>query len=110
MAKRDAMGIDPLAALIGSHDSNTDNVNNVSNTNIESNTAIETKSLDKPRFTVRISGELQDRVRNACYWERETVTAFVERAFAAELERMEKERGEEYPQRAGELKAGRPVR
>ena len=65
----------------------------------------------RDRFTVHVDTALTDRVKDAVYWtHRDTLAAFAERAFAAELARMEEERGGPFPKRDGDLPTGRPVR
>lgn len=66
----------------------------------------------KQRVTIHISVELIDRVKNTVYWEPGlTLTEFAERAFNRELQKWEKEWGEEYPQRKEyQLKGGRPLK
>ena len=99
---RNTLGSDPLAALLSDPPASP-----VSATPEAG--GVGERATTRPRFTVRIAEELQERVRDAAYWERATVTAIVERALAAELERMEQARGEAYQPRTEELRPGRPV-
>ncbi|MHB1456874.1 MAG: hypothetical protein ACYC0V_08180 [Armatimonadota bacterium] len=65
----------------------------------------------RERLTVQVDVELIERVKDAVYWtHRETLAAFAERAFKAEITRMETERLEPFPKRVGELQPGRPLR
>lgn len=66
------------------------------------------KALKAPRATTRkrqahttvaVSHEVHQRARDAVYWQRESLSALVERAILAEIERMEAERGEIFPPR-----------
>lgn len=49
--------------------------------------------------TVAVSHEVHQRGRDAAYWQRESLSALVERAILAEIERMEAERGDIFPPR-----------
>ncbi len=62
----------------------------------------------KLRTTLHLSKTVSDRLRAAAYWTPgETLAAIAERAFVAEVDRMEQERGEPFPT-AGKLRPGRP--
>lgn len=65
----------------------------------------------KQRITIHLSKGVIDRAKNAVYWEPGlTMTELAEEALKKELDRLEKKRGEQYPQRKGAtLKGGRPV-
>lgn len=63
----------------------------------------------RERFTVNLPADVIDQVRDACWWERETLAGLVERSLRAELERIRKVRGD-IPRRAEDLKPGRPLR
>lgn len=65
----------------------------------------------KERLTVHLPKPLIDRVKNAVYWTPGlTLASLGQRALEAEVERMEQERGEMFPQRADELRGGRPMK
>jgi len=64
----------------------------------------------KARVTFILSKELMERARNAVYWERLRMSAFVEEAIAEAVNRLERKRGQPFPQRREELKSGRPVK
>lgn len=51
------------------------------------------------RTSFMVAREVAERVRDAAYWERQTVVEFVERALLAEVERLEETRGETFPPR-----------
>jgi hypothetical protein len=53
--------------------------------------------------------ELIERARDAAYWDRYTLAGIIVQALSDALDRKEKERGEPYPPRKGELRSGRPV-
>ena len=53
--------------------------------------------------------ELIERARDAAYWDRDTLAGIIVQALSDALDRKEKERGEPYPPRKGELRSGRPV-
>lgn len=61
------------------------------------------------KITTPFPADLIERVRNAAYWERLTLTGIIVQAVAEAVARMEQERGESYPPRKGELKGGRPI-
>lgn len=104
--KRNTLGNDALSALVGVATGETETP---ATATTPANTG-GTESRYRPRFTVRISETLQDQVRDACYWRRETVTAFVERALRTELAKLEEEQGEPFRPRDEELRPGRPIR
>ena len=65
----------------------------------------------KSRCTVQMSKALQERARNAVYHEPGlTLSGLVEKALAAEIDRLEKRRGEAYPKRSGAIPTGRPIK
>ncbi len=65
----------------------------------------------KSRLTVQIDGEVLNRLRNAVYWTPGlTMTGLVERCTADATRSMERRRGEAFPEREEQLKAGRPPR
>jgi hypothetical protein len=64
---------------------------------------------DMEKITTPFPVELIERARDAAYWDRTTLAGIIVQALADALDRMEKERGEPYPPRHGELRGGRPV-
>jgi hypothetical protein len=63
------------------------------------------------RLTIIMPPELMNRLRNAAYWSPgDTLTGIAARAVEAEIDRLEHERGESFPDRAAPLRAGRPPR
>jgi hypothetical protein len=67
--------------------------------------------ITKERLTVHVPVELIDRVKNIVYWTPGlTLARLAEEALTKEVEEREKERGEPFPQRAEELRGGRPLK
>ena len=62
------------------------------------------------RFTVQIDSGLLDRVRDAAWHSRMTLTAIATDALQRELVRLEKRfnEGQPFPRRSGPVKTGRP--
>ena len=61
------------------------------------------------RTTFQMRPDLLERVRNAVFWTPGmTLTQFYSEAVEILLQQMEKERGEEFPQRTSDVKRGRP--
>jgi len=74
--------------------------------------ANEPPPVEKPateKITTPFPVDLIERVRNAAYWDRLTLTGIIVQALTDAMNRMEKERGEPYPPRTSELRGGRPV-
>jgi hypothetical protein len=67
------------------------------------------KKSEMEKITTPFPVELIERARNAAYWDRLTLAGIIVDALADALDRMEKERGEPYPPRKGDLRGGRPV-
>lgn len=59
------------------------------------------------RYAFHMRPDLLEKLRHAAWWERTTVTELVNAAVAAEVERLERKRGEPYPTPAGKLPRGR---
>ena len=77
---------------------------------IQENRKYHNLSGPKERFTVNISGDLVERLRNAVFWTPGvTLSDITEEALTKALRQLEKDRGEPFPQRKGGLR-GRPVR
>lgn len=53
---------------------------------------------------------LAERLRDAAYWERQTLSAIVEEAVEKRLKELERKRGSPYPRRPESLRTGRPAR
>lgn len=65
----------------------------------------------KERLTVHLPKPLIERVKNAVYWTPGlTLASLGQRALEAEIDRMEQEKGEPFPQRDDELRGGRPMK
>jgi len=68
------------------------------------------QSSEKQRFTVHISTDLVERMRNAVFWSPGlTLSDLIEGAMTRTLDQMEKKRGEAFPKRKGGIR-GRPVK
>ena len=68
-------------------------------------------SVKKQRVTIHLSVDLINRVKDAVYWEPGlTLTLFTQKSLENELKKLEKKRGEKYPERKEHnLKGGRPL-
>ena len=65
----------------------------------------------KLRLTVHVPSDLIERAKNAVFWTPGlTLADLAERALEKELKLIERERGEEFPQRTSELRGGRPLK
>lgn len=66
----------------------------------------------KERITLHISTDLLEKMKNAVYYEPGlTLAGFAEEALAVALEKLEKKRGEPYPERKiVKLRPGRPLK
>ena len=65
----------------------------------------------KTRATFHLPMELCDRARDAVYWTPGlTLSSLCEAGLRSEIVNLERKRGEAFPKRAGDLKAGRPVK
>ena len=70
-----------------------------------------TTPAKQERFTVSLSVELTDRIRNAVYWTLGlTLVELTETALMQSLDQLKTQRGQPFPPRQSELKAGRPIR
>lgn len=68
-------------------------------------------TVAKVRTTVLLPVDLLDRARDACFYEPGlTMSDLVARAVKSEITKLEKRRGEPFPQRAGPIKTGRPFK
>jgi ribosome-binding protein aMBF1 (putative translation factor) len=67
------------------------------------------KKLATEKISTLYPVELIERARDAAYWDRDTLAGIIVQALSDALDRKEKERGESYPPRKGELRSGRPV-
>lgn len=65
----------------------------------------------KRRLTVHLPLALIERVKNCVFWTPGlTLAALAETALSKAVDQREKERGEPFPLRGGELKGGRPLK
>lgn len=66
---------------------------------------------EKVRLTVHVPVSVSDRAKNAVFWTPGlTLADLAERALRNELDRIEAERGEPFPNRTSELRGGRPIK
>lgn len=73
--------------------------------------AVQERAETKKRVTFHMPTDLIERTRNAVFWTSgATLAGLVEEAVAAHLDKLEKERGEPFPQRTGKIKTGRPMK
>ncbi len=65
----------------------------------------------KIRATFHLRMDLFDQARDAVYWTPGlTLSSLCEAGLRSEIVNLERKRGEAFPKRAGDLKAGRPVK
>lgn len=109
MSNKKTMGSNPLLAYLSSTAEQTSEKTHTKTKNVTKKEAIDTSP--KQRVTIHLSTDLINRVKDAVYWEPGlTLTAFAEEALARALEKLEKKRGEKYPERSEHnLKGGRPL-
>lgn len=108
MSNKKTMGSNPLLAYLSSTTEQTSEKNNTKTKNVKKETL---DTSPKQRVTIHLSTDLINRVKDAVYWEPGlTLTAFAEEALQRALEKLEKKRGEKYPERTDHnLKGGRPL-
>lgn len=62
------------------------------------------------KVTLRMSSSVLERAKNAVYWSHGlTLRSLIDHALEREVALLEKERGEPFPERSGELQPGRPL-
>ncbi len=72
---------------------------------------LQTAVSDAERATFQLPANLVERARDAVYWTPgATMAGLVEAALSVHLGKLEKKRGEPFPERAGALRTGRPVK
>ena len=64
-------------------------------------------AVDRTRFTLNLPTEMLERMRDASWWTRRTLSVIVDEAMAEYLEHLEHEIGRKIPQRKGPLPRGR---
>ncbi len=65
----------------------------------------------KQRFTLQLSSELVEQLRDAVYWTPGlTLGSLAEQALREAIGGLEEERGQPFPARTGQLRVGRPVK
>ena len=95
--RRPALGSDPFDAL-------------VPKTPPSSSRQKRKEKVRKIRSTFHLPMELLERARDAVYWTPGlTLSSLCEAGLRSEIVNLERKRGEAFPKRAGDLKAGRPV-
>ena len=99
--RRSTIGANPLDALVPM----------TANGAVRAEPQAEPVKQAKERATFQLPVGLIERTRNAVYWTPgATMAGIMEEALAAYLGRLEKKRGEPFPERAGALRTGRPVK
>lgn len=69
------------------------------------------RATPRARHNIFVDAALLDAVKDAVYWTHgQNLTRFTEEALREKLERMERERGEQFPPREAPLRTGRPMR
>lgn len=109
MAKRrSTIGANPLDSLVPASAPASPSPSNGQTKNGGAKAA--SASTSRERLTVNLPVELIDRIKNAVYWTPGlTLTQLAEESFLKQLAKLEKERGEPFPQRDQPLKRGRPL-
>ena len=64
----------------------------------------------RERVTIQLPVETVERARNAAYWDRTPLAQIIGDAIETAIDRLEKARGEAYPERDDALRAGRPLK
>ena len=96
--RRPALGSDPFDAL-------------VPETPPPSSRQKRNPTARKIRATFHLPMELFEQARDAVYWTPGlTLSGLCEAGLRSEIVNLERKRGEAFPKRAGDLKAGRPVK
>lgn len=73
--------------------------------------ALERRGEKRERLTVKLRGEIIERLRNAVFYTPGlTINGFIEQCIIQIVDSMEKDRGETFPQRTENLRAGRPAK
>jgi hypothetical protein len=104
MARKSTIGANPLDAVVPSRTAVPARRN-------EPEPQPEPKATRKERVTFQLPVDLIEQARDAVYWTPgATMAGLMERAFKAELGRLEQERKQPFPSRAGEIRTGRPVK
>jgi hypothetical protein len=71
--------------------------------------ALDRRGEERERLTVKLPRSLIDRLRNAVYWTPGlTMTGFLAKCIASGVAGLEKDRGDQFPQREQALRPGRP--
>ena len=96
--RRPTLGSDPFDALVPENPS-------------PSSRQKRKAKVRKIRATFHLPMELFDRARDAAYWTPGlTLSSLCEAGLRSAIVNLERKRGEAFPKRAGDLKAGRPVK
>lgn len=112
VAKRKTLGINPLtdeSPLDDLEDARTLTEQRPQTAKVKGKE--EEEKFERERFTVNLPTNIITKARSAVYYSHgETLSALTDRALRKEIERMEKQRGEPFPEHESKLSAGRPVR
>jgi len=97
--RRRALGSDPLDALVPEPEPTA------------RRKRTQTPKVQKTRATFHLSRDLFERARDAVYWTPGlTLGSLCEAGLRDQIDDLERQRGEAFPKRSGELKAGRPIK
>lgn len=109
MSNKKTIGSNPLMAYLSSTTESTKDIQKKAIAEKTNKATLDTSA--KQRVTIHLSTDLINKVKDAVYWEPGlTLTAFAEDALQRALEKLEKKRGEKYPERSEHnLKGGRPL-
>jgi hypothetical protein len=102
--KKKTLGSNPLEAYLAA----TVTRQSQKNTEVQPPQA---ESVKKQRITMHLPIDLIEKIKNVVFWEPGlTLTAFAQDAFEHAVAKLEKKRGESYPERKERsLKGGRPL-
>ncbi|HEX2978061.1 MAG TPA: hypothetical protein VHO47_02995 [Candidatus Babeliales bacterium] len=103
--KKRTLGSNPLEAYLAATTTRS------AQKKVESVHEQETESVKKQRITIHLPIDLIDKIKNVVFWEPGlTLTALAQEAFEQAVVKLEKKRGDQYPERKERsLKGGRPL-
>ena len=109
MARKSTIGVNPLDAVIPAKLSAKAKVAPKKRPRPKAEATPE-PTIVRERLSILIPLDTVERARNAAYWDRLAVAQIVDDAINAAVDRMERARGETYPEREEALRAGRPLK
>jgi hypothetical protein len=99
MAKRKTISENPLDMVVSAKSKSEKDENE------------DAERSEKERVTFHITKQLIEKARDAVYWTPGlTMAGLAELALRDALDKLEKKRGESFPNREGQLKYGRPIK